>query len=184
MDTLLLLRDCPAPAAIAAKIAAAHIIYVGGGNTLKMMRLWRRLGVDAILDKAGRRGAVLAGLSAGALCWYERGHSDSMSFYHPDDWDYISVRGLGFIPATGCPHYDGEKRDENFRRMIARDGGPGLAMDDGCAIVYRGGAEYKVIRSIRGANAYRVIRRRGRAEQSTLPADGQWRSVKDLLARR
>ena len=80
-DVLYLLGVAPSHEAIAEKIEWADIIYVGGGNTLKMMRRWRRLGVDDLLRAAHERGAVLCGVSAGAICWFERGHSDSMSFY-------------------------------------------------------------------------------------------------------
>ena len=76
-DVLTLTRNRPAPREIAAVIRRADLVYVGGGNTYRMMRIWRRLGVDRLLREAAGRGTVLSGLSAGAICWFRIGHSDS-----------------------------------------------------------------------------------------------------------
>ena len=100
------------------KINKANIIYVGGGNTLKMMRRWRFLGVDTLLKKAWKKGTVLCGLSAGSICWYDSGHSDSMAYYQKK-WKYINVKGLGLIKGIHCPHYDsatkGVPRKKDFQ---------------------------------------------------------------------
>ena len=143
------------------KILSADVIYVGGGNTLKMMRRWRKLGVDRLLQTAYEGGAVLAGVSAGAICWFNYGHSDSMAFYHPDDWQYIRVRGIGLVEALACPHFDGEtggvKRSQDFMDMIRKYGGLGMAMDNHCALVFIDGG-FKVITSRAGAGAYKIYR--------------------------
>jgi dipeptidase E len=94
-DVLFLIKEQPSAGQIRRKILSADIIYVGGGNTLMMMRLWRRLGVDKLLTSAYENGTVLSGISAGAICWFDSGHSDSMSFYNPRKWKYINVKGLG-----------------------------------------------------------------------------------------
>ena len=120
----------------AARIRGAHLIYVGGGNTLRMMKLWRRLGIDRMLSEACRRGTVLAGLSAGAICWHEWGHSDSRSYSGRKSWSYIKVRSLGLVPGLFCPHLDGEKRQASFRKMVARDRMTGIACDNFAAIHY------------------------------------------------
>jgi len=121
-DVLFLIKDRPSVEQIRTKILAADIIYVGGGNTLRMMRLWRHLGVDRLLKTAHENGTVLAGISAGSICWFDSGHSDSMSFYNPRKWKYINVRGLGLIKGAHCPHYDsmtlGVPRRKDFRDMI------------------------------------------------------------------
>ncbi len=62
------------------KVASADIIYVGGGNTLRMMNLWRKTGLDKVLKQAGMKNKVLAGISAGAICWFDAGLSDSRKF--------------------------------------------------------------------------------------------------------
>lgn len=110
-------------------IQSADIIYVGGGNTLRMMKLWRRRGVDRHLVRAAQDGTVLAGISAGAICWCSYGVSDSRSFASPDDsWDYIAVSGLGLIDVLLCPHLDTDPRRRRAmlsvapRRRLARLG--------------------------------------------------------------
>jgi dipeptidase E len=120
----------------AKKIRSADLIYVGGGNTLRMMKLWRRLGIDRMLISACRRGAVLAGLSAGAICWHEWGHSDSRSYSGKKDWSYIKVRSLGLIPGLYCPHLDGEKRHASFKAMVAKERKTGIACDNFAAVHY------------------------------------------------
>lgn len=136
-DELLLLKDVPTHAALARRIREAELIYVGGGNTLKMMRRWRRLGVDRLLAQARKRGTVLSGVSAGANCWFEHGSSDSMKFYRPHHWKFIRVRGLGFLPGTCCPHYHRESREASFAEMIGKHGGVGIALDDHTAQIGR-----------------------------------------------
>ncbi len=178
-STLYLLNDPPPFDRITETIAAADLIYVGGGNTLKMMRRWRYLGVDRLLIDAADRGTVLCGLSAGALCWFAWGHSDSMSFYHPDDWEYIRVECLGLLPFTACPHYDGEGRDMSFRRMIARDAGVGIALDDRAALEVIDD-QFRVMTSRDGAGAYRVERVRGRTVQTSIPVQPTFRPLDEL----
>jgi dipeptidase E len=168
VNVLSLLNDPPSAERIAEMIFGADLIYVGGGNTLKLMKRWRKLGVDKLLIEAAARNKVLCGLSAGELCWFAYGHSDSMSFYHPDDWDYIRVKCLGLLPFTACPHYDGENRHANFQKLIAREGGIGIALDD-CAALEVIDDQYRIITSRAGAGAYRVERVGGIAVQTAIP---------------
>ncbi len=135
-DHLLLFRRAEDRRRAAVKIASADVIYVGGGNTLRMMKLWRRLGIDHLLVEAGRRGAVLAGLSAGAICWHAWGHSDSLAYTGRKNWNYIKVRGLGLRPGLYCPHLDGEKRHRSFKAMVLRDHLSGIACDNFAAVHY------------------------------------------------
>lgn len=170
-DVLFLIREKPSKQQIRRKILSADVIYVGGGNTLLMMRVWRRLGVDTLLRVAYEKGTVLSGISAGAICWFESGHSDSMSFYDPQDWNYINVKSLGFVRGIYCPHYNGRTRGvprrKDFRDMIRKIGGVGIAVENNCAIEFIDGRFYRVLRSKPGARAYRVYRAGGdvRAEQ-------------------
>ena len=162
-DELLLLGPTPDPALVRDKIDRADIVYVGGGNTLKMMRRWRHLGVDDLLRDAFARGTVLCGVSAGAICWFERGHSDSMAYYDRERWDYIAVTGLGLVKGMVCPHYNGRTygvaRRRDFRAMMLRRGGRGLGIDNHCAVVFSG-TGYRVLRTKErvGARALRVER--------------------------
>lgn len=182
VDTLCLLRDKPSQGRIAEQIQAADLIYVGGGNTLMMMRLWRRLGVDQLLREAYRRGTVLSGLSAGALCWFAYGHSDSRRFYNPEDWDYIRVRCLGWLNLTACPHLDGEKRLENFTRLMQKHGGMGLGIDD-CAALEVIDDQCRVIASREGARAYRVFRQNGQMNIQPIEPDTQYQPLTKLTAK-
>lgn len=125
VDVLRLIAEKPTPTQIVEKIRAADLIYVGGGNTLMMMNKWRRLGVDKLLIEAHQRGTVLAGVSAGAICWYEWGVSDSRQFYDKNSHEYIRVRGLGLLKGLCCPHfgsslYDKGYRMEGLRKILKR----------------------------------------------------------------
>ncbi|MEK7354130.1 MAG: Type 1 glutamine amidotransferase-like domain-containing protein, partial [Chloroflexota bacterium] len=104
VDVLYMLANKPSKKEIEDKIFSSDIIYVGGGNTLKMMIAWRKLGVDVILAEAYRRDIVLSGVSAGAICWFRYGSSDSRKFANPDA-GLIKISGLNFINALCCPHY-------------------------------------------------------------------------------
>jgi dipeptidase E len=115
VDVLRLIGEKLTRAEIAAKIRAADLIYVGGGNTLMMMNKWRRLGVDKLLIEAHARGTVLAGVSAGAICWYEWGVSDSRQFYDKTSHEYIRVRGLGLLKGLCCPHFGSSLYDKGHR---------------------------------------------------------------------
>jgi len=138
-EHLLLYRRPADRTAAAAKIRAADIIYVGGGNTLRMMTFWRKLGIDRLLEQAARQGTILAGLSAGAICWYQWGHSDSRSYAGKKKWSYIKVTALGIIPGLFCPHLDGEKRHRSFKVMVEKERVQGIACDNNAAVWFHDG---------------------------------------------
>ena len=183
-DVLYVLGSAPSTRELESAILPSDILYVGGGNTLKMMRRWRRLGVDTILKAAYEGGTVLAGVSAGAICWFSYGHSDSMSFSSPDDWRYICVKGMGLIDATACPHYDGDtagvKRRDEFHEMVKRRRDVGIAIDNHCALEVVDG-RYRVITSRAGAGAYRVHYRRGEAISVPVQQSSEFAPLSDLL---
>jgi dipeptidase E len=161
-DSLLLLREKPNKKEIEGKILSADIIYIGGGNTLKMMKLWRLLGVNKLLKSAYNNGTILCGISAGAICWFEYGHSDSMSFYNPNDWNYIRVKGLGLLKGLLCPHFDGQtrgtKRKKSFSQMIKKMGGLGIAIDNQAAIIFCNDS-FRVIHSKKDSKAYKLFKK-------------------------
>ena len=178
-DSLLLLKGKPPVKTIREKIFNADIIYVGGGNTLMMMRRWRLLGVDKLLIQTCQQGKVMAGVSAGAICWFQFGHSDSEFYYHPENWDWIRVRGLGILPFTACPHYLKEHRDKHFQNMIKNKGGIGLALDD-CSAIQVLGNQFRILHSNKEARAFRVYRKKGAVRNELLPASPQFQSLKSL----
>src|SRR3989344_476538 len=183
-DVLYLIKEKSTMEEIKHKILSADIIYVGGGNTLKMMRLWRRLGVDKLLKQAWRNGTVLCGISAGSICWFESGHSDSMSFYSPKNWKYINVQGLGFIKGIHCPHYDSETlgvpRKNNFRDMIKKIGGMGIAIDNNCAIEFLDN-QFRIITSKENAKAYRIFKQNGKLITRNIPPKKELMPLKYLF---
>jgi len=128
VDTLKLVTSKPTDTEIRDNIERADIIYVGGGNTLKMMNLWRRHGIDALLRRAAVRGTVLAGESAGSICWFRWGVSDSRQYYHGRlCHEYIRVSGLGLLPGAHSPHFGGPKsrrdRDQAIKTIMQRTPG-------------------------------------------------------------
>jgi dipeptidase E len=147
-----------------------------------MMKLWRKLGVDVLLRRAAERGTVMAGSSAGGICWFDAGHSDSRAYAGTEHWSYIRVRGLGLVPATFCPHYHAEGREDDVARMVAHRGDTVVACDNNTAIEIHG-SRWRVFRSRRSGKAYRVLRVRGRVVTERLPADHEWRAMARLVAR-
>ena len=179
-----LLRNPPAFEETSAMVLESDLIYVGGGNTLRMMRTWRRLGLDAILAQAASRGVVLSGLSAGAICWFRYGHSDSRSFSSTSSqkWDYIWVAGLGLVDALFCPHYHKEGREAPLSGMIGKRGGIGIACDNNAAIEIVG-ERYRIVTSQAGAKAYRILKIGGRVVAEDLTPDGDYKPLTTLLRR-
>jgi len=128
------------------------VIYVGGGNTANMLAVWRLHDFDKVLRAAWNAGVVMAGISAGAICWFEDGLTDSFG---------VPTRalndGLGFLRGARCPHYDGEKeRRPVLLRLIKRGFPPTLALDDGAAAHFVGRRLEEVVSSRPRARAMRV----------------------------
>jgi dipeptidase E len=142
----------PPVADLEAFLLAQDVIYVGGGNTRSMLALWREWDLDKILRKAYERGVILAGISAGAICWFEQGLTDSIP------GDYTALKCLGFLPGSCSPHYDGEAmRRPTFHRLLAEGQlQPGLALDDGAAAHFVDGELRQVVTSRPKAKAYRL----------------------------
>ncbi len=132
---------------------AQDAIYVTGGNTANALAIWRVHGFDAILREAWEAGVVLAGWSAGMICWFEAGVTDSFGSQLEGMRD-----GLGFLPGSACPHYDGEgERRPVYTRLVAEEGfPPGLAADDCVALRFEGTELAEVVGSRAGSRAYRV----------------------------
>jgi dipeptidase E len=138
------------------------VIYVSGGNTRNMLVLWETWGLDTLMREAWERGIVLAGPSAGSICWFEEGVTDSIPGLIPDmPGDLAAMRCLGFLPGSNCPHYDGEAaRRPAYHRMIAEGLiGPGYAADDGVGLHYIGTEFTKAVSSRPHAKAFRVEQR-------------------------
>jgi peptidase E len=134
------------------QLLSADAIWVGGGNTLNMLAIWKAQEVDVVLRKAWEQGVVLAGESAGMICWFEEGNSDS----RPER--LTVVKGLGFLKGSACPHYSPDSgRGRDYHRMLA-DGEikEGIGCDDGAGVLFEGAELTKVISVSSNASAYRV----------------------------
>jgi peptidase E len=143
------------------------VIYVGGGNTKSLMAVWRDWGVPELLRQAWEAGVVLTGVSAGAICWFEQGLTDSSS----DELRPLDC--LGFISGSCCPHYDGEpQRRPSYHRLLARgEIAAGVAIEDWTAIHYRGAEIHRVIASKPGARAYSLRSVYGSVQEVPLPVE-------------
>ena len=129
------------------------LVYVGGGSTANLLSLWRRHGVDELMKTAAAGGTILAGISAGANCWFDASSTDSFGPLAPLN------DGLGFLRGSACPHFHGEPgREESFLGWIT-DGSlpaPGIAIDDHAAVVYVDGVATSVMVESVEAAAYIV----------------------------
>jgi dipeptidase E len=141
------------PANLRELILGQDAICVSGGNTANMLAIWRVHGIDELLREAWENGVVLWGASAGMICWFEAGVTDS---FGPD---LAGTDCLGFLPGSACPHYDGEERRRPRYRELLDGGFPeGVAADDGVGIHYVGTQVAEVVTCRPGAAAYRVTR--------------------------
>jgi dipeptidase E len=182
VEVLYLHKERPAFSEIRKAILTADIIYVGGGNTLMMMNRWKKLGVDRVLREAHRRGKVLCGTSAGALCWFRQGNSDSRK-YHDPKAGLIKVTGLGFIDALGCPHYNAEKdRKPELKQMMKKTKGVAIALDN-CAALEVVGDRYRAVTSKGKAGIYRVYWKNGKYHQVRVATGPIWRPLSRLNLR-
>ena len=133
-------------------VLAQDIIYVGGGSTKNLMALWKEWGLIDILKKAYEQGVLLCGISAGAICWYEMGVTDSYG------GELEPVKGTGILEGSHAPHYDEEKkRRPAYQRMIKEcvlKGG--MAASDGTALHYVNGELKHIVSSRPEARAYEV----------------------------
>lgn len=179
-DVLYLIKNNLTKKEIEAKILNSNIIYVGGGDTLKMMKIWRKLKVDEILLKAYKKGIVMSGLSAGAICWFSFGNSDSKKFTNPDA-NLIRVRGIGLIKVLFCPHYDIEKeRKGELKKMMKKNSGIAIAVDNCCAIEILDD-KYRIISSKKTADAYKIYWKKGKYYEKKLKKEKIFKSLKKLL---
>ena len=142
------------PAALREFALSFDAINVGGGNTANMLAIWRVHGFDRVLREAWENGIVLFGASAGMICWFEAGVTDSFGPQLEGMRD-----GLGFLAGSACPHYDGEERRRPRYRELIADGFPeGVAADDGVGLHYAATELVEVVTCRPGAAGYRVTR--------------------------
>jgi dipeptidase E len=160
------------------KIILSHdAIYVGGGDTLRMMNIWRKIGVDRMLKQAYEQGVVLSGLSAGSICWFGYGNSDSRKF---SSNRLIKVTGLGLIDALHCPHYDAEPhRQADLKRMMKTTSKIAIALDN-CAALEVVDNTYRIIKSKPNAKARKIYWEKDKYFVEDIPASKSFSDLSKL----
>lgn len=146
-------------------LVEADLVYVGGGNTANMLAIWRTHGVDKALRRAWEAGVILAGPSAGGVCWFEGGTTDS---FGPTLGALND--GLGFLPGSFCPHYDSESlRRPRYHEFVARGDLPdGYAADDGVGLLFVDRTLAEVVGVMPEARAFRLARVGDDAEETSI----------------
>jgi peptidase E len=148
-------------------LLSQDVIYVGGGNTKSLLAVWRDWGVIELLREAWESGVVLTGVSAGAICWFEQGLTDSFS----DGLQPLTC--LGFLPGSCCPHFDGEaQRRPSYHKLLgAGEIAAGVAIEDWTGVHYIGSEIHRVVASKRGARAYSMRSAHGSVQEVPLAVE-------------
>jgi dipeptidase E len=152
------------PIALREHLLEQDLIYVGGGSLLNLLAVWEAHELEAILSLAWRQGIVLAGQSAGAMCWFEAGITTSSGKPKP-------AAGLGLLGGSLCVHYNNEPGRRLAYLEAVGDGMPaGYGLDDYAGLLWEGGGPPAAVTARRGARAYRVARDADGVNESPLPA--------------
>ena len=140
------------------------IFYVGGGNTRNLLVLWKEWGLDQHLYEAWCNGAIMAGLSAGSICWFKQGLTDSKT------GKLLPLECLGFLEGSNCPHFDTEKERRPSYHDAILDGLmiDGIACDDGVAAHFRDGKLKCCVSSIASSKAYSIKNINGKINESII----------------
>ena len=142
-------------------------IVASGGNTLNQQAIWHAQGIDEVLREAWNRGIVLGGASAGSLCWFEEGTTDS----RPKE--LTIVKGLGFVRGSHSPHYDAEgERRPTYQRLISLgEMKPGYACDNDAGIYFEDNEVKRVVHTREGAKVYYVSMVGGQVREEALESE-------------
>jgi dipeptidase E len=172
------------PVPLREHLLAQDAIYVGGGSMVNLLAIWKAQGLDRILREAWEAGIVIAGLSAGSMCWFEWGITTSSGHAAP-------APGLGFLPGSNSVHHDSEPARRPVYLEAVRSGSipPGYAVDDGAALLFHGRDLHEVVTARPRARAYAVDAEEERPlptralasrkdEPTTLPAVAELRRLR------
>jgi len=142
-------------------------IIVGGGNTLNMIAIWKAQGIDLALKKAYEKGIILAGGSAGSLCWFDAGTTDS----RPKELTLVD--GLGFLNYSHCPHYDSEAKRKPlyFKNILEKKLSDGYACDNKSGIVFINGEIHKSVSIDKDSYSYYVYEKNGEIIEEKLDSE-------------
>jgi peptidase E len=152
------------PMALRDHLLHQDLIYVGGGSLLNLLAVWEAHDIASILSLAWRQGIVLAGQSAGAMCWFEAGITKSSG-------KPLAAAGLGLLSGSLCVHYNNEPERRAAYLDAVSDGMPsGYGLDDYAGLLWEGEGNPSALTARRGARAYRVTSSEGEVLESPLPA--------------
>lgn len=148
-------------------IMSMDAIIVGGGNTLNMIAIWKAQGIDTVLRKAYNQGIILAGGSAGSLCWFTGGYSDS----RPKQLSIVD--GLSFLNFSHCPHYHSEptRKPLYLKAILDHKMGNGYACDDRAGLLFVNGKMSKSVSFDKAHNNYFISLVNGEIKEELLPAE-------------
>jgi dipeptidase E len=179
VEVLRLIGEKPSSAKIKDKIFNADVVFVNGGNTYRMLKLWKRHGVDRTLKRAHQQGVIMSGYSAGAICWFQYGCSDSFYKKKP-----FKLTAMGMYGAVLCPHFDTESvRRPALRKIMARTPGMvSIALDENAAIELVD-KRYRILTTTPTAKARRTFWKNGRYVVEIIPSDGTFRDLMTLLTK-
>lgn len=186
VDVLYLKKEKYSKKELRKRVLGSDIIYVGGGNTLNMLNLWKAKGFDKIIREAYEKGIVLSGVSAGAICWFRYFSSDSRPEMGKKNYGYIKCKGLDLIEdnLTLSPHHTREQgREKAIANIMKRTPGVGIALDD-CSALEIVDNKYRIITSKQGARARRVYFRNGKAKYEEIERRSEFMPIEELLERR
>ena len=139
------------------------IIYVGGGNTKNLIALWKEWQLDRILQKAWEKGIILCGVSAGSICWFQQGVTDSIP------GQKTALDCLGFLAGSNCPHYNWDVYREGYHQLLLQGAiANGYATDDGVALHFTGDELSNIVSSRPNAMAYFMENSHGKIKETPL----------------
>lgn len=139
------------------QIMDADIIYVGGGNTQKLLDVIKQFQLEDTIKKSYQNGTILSGVSAGSLCWFRLGSSETTDYNTSEQSMYKIIEGLNFIDAMHCPHYNEVDAHIDFDQKIIKNDSIGIGIEDHCAIEFKDNM-YKVHKSKPHAKAFKVYK--------------------------
>jgi dipeptidase E len=147
-------------------ILEQDLVYITGGNTRNMLVLWKEWGLDLVIKEAYEKGIVMAGGSAGGVCWFQECVTDSVP------GKLTVMKCLGYLPTSMCPHYDGEinRRPAYHAHLKSGAIGPGIAAENGVALHYVNEQLTEVVSAYSGKFAYTVALDRGEVSETPIPA--------------
>ena len=182
VDILFLIRETPTEDEIKEKIFSSDILYIEGGSISKLMHYFKKFNMEKILEAAYEQGIVLAGKSAGALCWgqcYFENH-DTEGPENNKYNNYMDVVCMKFLDFIICPHYNLEGYNCKMEEMIKAHNLIGIGLDNNCAMIVEND-NYRIIATHENANAYKVFANGTGINKEIISKHSNYRNLNELL---